>query len=89
MTENLSLSTKGKHTVWMKDAPSDAEVMCVDTEIIPELRKIYAPRMSNGMLAPETIETVNNCRRESRGSDFSKYPDAIERAKRITGADDE
>ena len=89
LTENLSLSTKGKHTVWMKDAPSDAEVMCVDTEIIPELRQIYAPRMSNGMLAPETIEAVNNCRRESRGADFSKYPDAIERAKRITGADAE
>lgn len=84
---NISLSTDGRHCMWIDHTPDADEIVLSDIPGKPDYSALFAPRLANGTLAPETVEYIKSFVSDGSGADFSCYPEAVREAKRLSGSD--
>ncbi|MDE5813464.1 MAG: right-handed parallel beta-helix repeat-containing protein [Muribaculaceae bacterium] len=87
LRSNLSLSADDRHFMWIKDTPSDNELLRIGLEDRVDGSPLLAPRDKDGMLAEECVEFIQSFILDGKGADFSDYPNAIAEARCVSGCD--
>ncbi|MDE6379035.1 MAG: right-handed parallel beta-helix repeat-containing protein [Muribaculaceae bacterium] len=87
LQSNLSLSADDRHFMWIKDIPSDDELLRIALEGKVDASPLFSPRGKEGILAAESMDFIQSLIRDGKGADFSDYPNAIAEARCVSGCD--
>lgn len=85
LSGNLSLSSDGRHYLWIDHVPNADEIVLTDISEKPDHSVLYAPRLADGSLPSDLIEFIQSFRKEYSGADFDGYYKAVAESRRFSG----